>query len=178
MKKASILFLGGIVLLFSAYTLIQSSNWNLKEDTYTIKFSGKKVDGQFKGLKTSIVFDPAHPEKSKLSATVEVSTINTGNGMKDTHAKSETAFDAGAFPTIKFESTSVSQKNGKYEAVGNLTIKGISKPLTIPFSFDSKGSESVFTGKFMVSPKAFNMTRNGLPDSVEVDLNIPVTKAP
>lgn len=178
MKKSAILLLSLSVIFFSAYTIIQSSGWNVKEDTYTVKFSGKKVEGQFKGLKATISFDPANPEKSKITATIDPNTISTGTGMKDTHAKSETALDASAFPMIKFESTAVSKKDGKYMAAGNLTMKGITKPLTIPFTFETKGDASVFSGKFKVAPKEFNMTRTGVPDSVEVELSIPVNKAP
>ncbi|MBL7911864.1 MAG: YceI family protein [Bacteroidia bacterium] len=164
------------ILFASAFTVIQSVNWKLKEDAYTVSFKGPKVDGVIKGLKTSIVFDEANPEKSKITATMDANTVNTGNGMKNKHAKAEDALNAAQFPEIKFESTSVSGKVGNYTAVGKLTIKGVTKEINLPFTFENKGAEAVFKGKFSIVTKDYNITKKGTPDVLEIDLNVPVTK--
>lgn len=164
------------VLLASAFTVIQSTNWKLKEEAYSVTFKGGKVEGAIKGLKTSIAFDEAKPENSKITATLDVSTINTGNGMMNKHAKSEEALDAKKFPSINFESVSVTGKEGSYIANGKLTIKGITKEIKLPFTFENKGSESLFKGKFSITPKDFNINRGGTPETLEIEITAPVTK--
>jgi polyisoprenoid-binding protein YceI len=164
------------VLIASAFTVIQSTNWKLKEEAYSVTFKGGKVEGVIKGLKTSITFDEAKPENSKIIATLDVNTINTGNGMMNKHAKSEDGLDAKKFPSINFESLSVTGKNGKYSANGKLTIKGVTKEINLPFTFENKGLESLFKGKFNIKPKDFNITRGGTPEALEIEITAPVTK--
>ena len=176
MKKAKLAIGVLTVLIASAFSLLESVNWKLKEDAYAVNFSGGKVKGILKGLKTTILFDEASPEKSKISATLEVNTINTGNGMMNKHALSETALDAEKFPAITFESATVSKKGTGYEAIGKLTIKGVSKEVVVPFTFENKGKEGVFKGKFTIVPKDYAITRGGTPDVLEIELTVPVNK--
>lgn len=164
------------VLAASAFTAIQSTNWKLKEDAYSVTFKGKKVEGIIKGLKTNISFDEAKPENSKITASLDVNSINTGNGMKNKHAKSEDALAADKFPTINFESVSVTGKNGTYTAHGKLTIKGITKDINLPFTFENKGAGAEFKGKFSIAPKDYNITKGGTPETLEIEISTPVTK--
>ena len=165
-----------IVLLASAFTVADSVNWKVKEDAYALTFKGGKIDGSIKGLKASILFDEANPEKSKISTTLDVNTVNTGNGMMNKHAQSESALDVKNFPTISFESTSVSGKNGSYTAVGKLTMKGVTKEVSLPFTYENKGATALFKGKFSIAPKEYNITRTGTPDVLEIEITVPVTK--
>ena len=174
--KSTKLVLGLLVLLMaSAFTVTTSANWKLKEDAYSVTFKGGKVDGIIKVLNTSILFDEANPEQSKITALLDVSTINTGNGMMNKHAKSETGLNAKEFPVIKFESVAVTGNGGMFSAIGKLTIKGITKEIKLPFTFENKGAEGVFKGTFNIVTKDFNITRTGTPDVLEIALNIPVT---
>ena len=175
--KSIKLALGALtVLIASAFTAIQSTNWKLKGDAYSVTFKGKKVDGVIKGLKTNISFDEAKPENAKITASLDVNTINTGNGMKNKHAKSEDALDAKKFPTINFESVSVTGKGGTYVAIGKLTIKGVTKEISLPFTFENKGAESEFKGKFTITPKDYTITKDGTPETLEIEITTPVTK--
>jgi polyisoprenoid-binding protein YceI len=176
MKTTKFILSAFVVLFLSAFTIIQSSNWNLKEDVYAVTFKGTKVNGVIKGLKTSIVFDEAKPENSKISATLDVNTVNTGNGMMNKHAKSEEGLDAKKYGTITFESTSVSRKGSSYNAAGKLTIKGVTKEINLPFTFETVGTESVFKGKFSITPKDYNIIKGGTPEILDIDIIAPVTK--
>jgi polyisoprenoid-binding protein YceI len=176
MKKIKLTIGVFTVLIASAFTVIESVNWKVKEDIYAVNFSGGKVKGIIKGLKSTIVFDEVNPEKSKISASLDVSTINTGNGMMNKHAKSESALDAEKFSTITFEATSISKKGTAYEATGKLTVKGVTKEIVLPFTFENKGAEAIFKGTFSIVPKDYGVTRSGTPDKLDIELNIPVIK--
>ncbi len=165
-----------VILTTSAFTVLQSTNWKVKEDAYTVTIKGTKVDGIIKGLKATILFDETKPEASKISATLDANSLNTGNGMKNKHAKSEEGLDSKKFPEIKFEAVSVTGKAGSYNAAGKLTIKGITKDVNLPFTFQNKGAEGVFTGKLNILSKDYNITKSGVPESFEIEIITPVTK--
>lgn len=164
------------ILIISAFTIIQSTNYKVKEGSYSVAFKGGKVKGVMTGLKASIVFNENSPETSKIVATINATTINTGSGMMDKHAKSESALNTKAYSVIGFESISITRKNGSYEALGKLTIKDVTKEVKLPFTFEHKGDDFLLKGKFSIAPRDFNITRMGTPDLLEIDLIIPVTK--
>jgi polyisoprenoid-binding protein YceI len=171
MKKYLWILLGVIILGFSAFAI---SGWKVKSSGYSVKFAGGKIKGEFKGLKANISFDPAHPQQAKIWASINANSISTGFFIKNSHAKS--ALDAEKYPTISFRSTTVNKSGNGYQAAGKLTLKGISKPVTIHFTFNGKGRDGVFKGSFKIAPKEFNITRNGTPDVLTIYLNVPVTK--
>ncbi|WPU96617.1 YceI family protein [Mucilaginibacter sabulilitoris] len=162
-----------IVLFVSFSAFIAVTTWKVKEP-YEIKFANGRIHGEFTGLKANIQFDKAHPEESKISASIDVNTLSTGFFIKTSHAKD--ALDADNYPTISFTSTGVTKTANGYDANGKLTLKGVTKPVTIHFTFDDKGNEGVFKGDFRVIPKDFNITKNGTPDDLAITLNVPVTK--
>ena len=176
MKALTVFSITASAILASAFTIYQSVNYKVKYDAYAITFKGGRVEGTFKGLKASIVFNESSPENSKIIATIDASSIETGNSLKDKHAKSENGLNTKAFSLIGFESTSVTGKAGVYEAQGKLTLKGITKTVKLPFTFEHKGTESLFKGKLTIIPNDFNVTKAGTPDVLEIDLTIPVTK--
>ena len=176
MKSLTIITATASILLASAFTIYQSVNYKVKDDAYAIKFKGGRVEGTFKGLKSSILFNEASPETSKIIATIDASSIETGNSLKDKHAKSENGLNAEVFSLIGFESTSITGKAGVYEAQGKLTLKGITKTVKLPFIFEHKGTEYLFKGKLTIVPNDYNVTKAGTPDVLEIDLMIPVTK--
>lgn len=94
------------------------------------------VRGQFSKLTGRAVFDPAQPEQAKVYAEVEVASIDTGNAKRDEHLRSADFFDAPNHPVMRFESTAVKKVGpGRYQMTGNLTIRGITRPVT----FDVEG---------------------------------------
>lgn len=169
MKKTRYPLLIALFIGFSAF--IVSTNWKVKEP-YEVKFSGGKIHGEFRGLKAHIQFDKAHPEDSKISASIEASTIATGFFLKNSHVKD--ALDADNYPTISFSSTKVSKSGSEYEAKGELHMKGVTRTVTIHFTFEDKGNEGVFKGTFKLAPKAFNITHKGTPDELTILLVVPV----
>ena len=88
------------------------------------------VKGEFGAITGSLQFDSNDPTKSKVEASIDAATITTGDTQRDAHLKSPDFFDAEKFPTLAFQSTSVS-KNGKDEltVAGDLTIHGVTRPV-------------------------------------------------
>jgi len=174
MKKFIFPLTAIIIIAASAFTVIKSQDWKIA-DNYSVKFDGGDPSGQFSGLKGTVSFDPNDLAGSKFDVSIDVATINTGNGMKNTHAKSAMWFDAEKYPTIHFASSSFTKTASGYEVKGTLDMHGVQKEITIPFTFNN----NVFEGSFQVSRLDYNINSaepNHGASTFKVDLSVPVTK--
>ena len=163
-----------LVLIASAFTFFQSLDWKIS-DNYSVKFDGGDPAGTFTGLKGTIRFDENNLAASRFDCTVDVETINTGNGMKNTHAKSEKWLDAAKYPVIRFTSKSIIKTTGGFEAKGTLDFHGVQKEITLPFTFIN----NVFAGTFEVNRMEYNVNLeepNHGAQVLKVTLNVPVTR--
>ena len=158
----------------TAFAAITSQNWKISED-YSVKFSSVDPSGVFKGLQGNISFDEKSLAASKFDVTVDVATINTGNGMQNTHAKSEKWFDAEKYPQIKFTSSEIVAAAAGYQAKGILEMHGVKKEITIPFTFKN----NIFNGAIEVNRNDFGIgdpNHQKVPPTLKVELNVPVSK--
>jgi polyisoprenoid-binding protein YceI len=90
------------------------------------------VRGEFPGLSGIITFDPASPANSRVEADIDVKTITTRDDQRDTHLKSPDFFDVEKFPTMRFVSRKVVPNgNGESKVIGDLTIHGVTKEVTL-----------------------------------------------
>lgn len=173
MKKHFYFAAAIFITIASAFTAVQSPDLKIA-DNYYIKFDGGDPAGEFRGLKGTIRFDPNNLEASQFDVSIDVATINTGNGMKNTHAKSDKWLDAEKYPEIKFTSTSITRTSEGFEAKGVLDMHGVQKEITLPFTFRN----NVFSGKFEVNRLDYNINTEE-PDHgaavLKVDISVPVT---
>ncbi len=168
---SALILVSGIGLSFKTLT----ETWMPDNTKYSVKISSSKFEGIFKGLKTNIHFDETKPEQASIEASIEAETINTGNGLRNKHAKQ--GIEAAKYPTIRVVSTAISGKGNQFEFVGKLTIKETKRELKFLFQFMRLSpSEGLFNGTFTVKPSDFNIKKSGTPESFIVTLNIPVTK--
>ena len=93
-----------------------------------------KVRGSFNEFEGSGYFDAENPSASNLELTIQAASIDTRNADRDGHLKSNDFFDMEAYPTITFASTSVERIDDEnYRVTDDLTIKGVTKPVTVDF---------------------------------------------
>lgn len=95
--------------------------------------------GQFGDVKGTLVLDPAAPDKAKLDVTIPIASLSTASTELNKHLLGADFFDAAKFPEARFVSTSVKATGTKAVITGNLTIKGITKPVTLNASFVGAG---------------------------------------
>ena len=174
MKKQVYLLAALTLIVASAFTIMQSQNWKVAEG-YSVKFEGGDPSGEFTGLKGTIQFDEKSLATSKFEVTVDVASINTGNGMKNTHAKGAGWFDVEKYPTINFTSSAITKTPTGFEAKGTMEIHGVKKDFTIPFTF----ANNTFASSFDLNRMDFNLDDGKhakMAPAMKVTLNIPVTK--
>src|SRR6185437_15683543 len=150
MKKLIYPIVSLIILATSVFAVVKSQDWKIK-DNYSIKFTSKDPSGIFTGLKGDIKFDENNLATSKFNVTIDATTVNTGNGMQNQHAKSEKWFDVAKYPVIKFTSDAIAKTSTGFQAAGTLELHGEKKPITIPFTFTRNAAGGTFNGSFDVN---------------------------
>jgi polyisoprenoid-binding protein YceI len=174
MKKQTYLIASIALIVAAAFTFIQAQDWKIA-DGYSIKFDAGDPSGEFTGLKGTIQFDEKNLAASKFNVTIDVNSINTGNGMKNTHAKGANWFDAEKYPTIAFTSSSIVKTASGYEANGTLEMHGVKKEIALPFTFVN----NIFAAEIEVSRMDFGLDDGKhakMSPTLKVSINVPVTK--
>ncbi len=95
--------------------------------------------GQFKEINGIVTFDAANPSKNSVELSVPVESIDTHNDKRDQHLKSPDFFNAQQFPMLTFKSTKIEGSGDTYKVTGDLTIHGVTKPITIDFKKGGEG---------------------------------------
>ncbi|WP_299537121.1 YceI family protein [Ulvibacterium sp.] len=152
MKSRGILFL---VLLLLQSTLVLAQN-GISKAEISFTFVSKDVDGSISGFSSSSSIDLDNIATSKFNGSVRVETIKTGNFLRDWSLKGKKYFDADTHPNIRFESTSIETTDTGFNVMGQLTIKGKSKPIRIDFvqtGNQLKGTTTLFSSDFGINIK-------------------------
>ena len=141
-----------------------------------------KVRGSFNEFEGSGSFDAENPANSRLQLTIQAASIDTRNADRDGHLKSNDFFDMENHPEITFASTTVEQVDAEnYRVTGVLTIKGVTKPVTVDFEYtgtatDPFGNQRIgFEGKTTVNRKDWGVNWNAALDAGGVLVSEKVT---
>ena len=125
-----------------------------------------KVRGQFQDFEGTAHVDAENPAASSVSLTIRPASISTGSADRDGHLQSGDFFDVEAFPEITFTSTAVERDGAEWSITGDLTIKGTTKSVTIPFeetgtAVDPFGNTRVgFEGATTINRKDWDLSWN------------------
>lgn len=166
-----------LLLGFSTITMVLAQPIKHAEITFKIKNAGLTVNGSLGNFDGKIDFDPANLLESKIVASVDVSTIETGIGMRDKHLKKEDYFDAEKFPKINMESVSLTSKeDNAYEGKFKLTIKGHTEEIKLPFTVNTDGDISTFDGNFEIDRRDYGVGGNSflMSDDVKVFIKVSI----
>jgi polyisoprenoid-binding protein YceI len=174
-------------LLFAAALLLQASlfaqatTWKNDKMHSKLTFTAthllvSDVDGLFKKFDVTITATKPDFSDAIFELSADVSSINTEVEMRDNDLKSANYFDAAAYPTISFKSTSI-KPNGqnKYKLTGNLTMHGVTKPVTLDLWYRgttenpmSKQPDAGFKITGILKRSDFNIGAN-TPDAIVSD---------
>ena len=95
--------------------------------------------GRFNDIAGTVVFDKDNPSKSSVELSVPVESLDTHNSIRDRSVKGPDFFDAKQFPTMTFKSTKVEGSGDTLKVSGDLTIHGVTKPMTVDFKKGGEG---------------------------------------
>lgn len=93
------------------------------------------VSGKFNSFEGSVESDKEDFSDAKISFSADIDSIHTGNDQRDGHLKSADFFDAANHPKLSFTSTSFEKSGDDYKLLGNLTLRGVTRPVTLNVEF-------------------------------------------
>lgn len=151
------------------------------EITFTLRHMGVgKSRGRFDKFDGQIVTADS-PEESSVTATIDASSINTGNADRDAHVRNEDFLDVDNHPTATFRSTAIRQDGDDWAIDGELTLHGVTKPVTLKAEFGgvaddgSGGSLLGVSASTTINRTEFGIGPNGgamLGEKVTITLDI------
>jgi polyisoprenoid-binding protein YceI len=172
MKKILITLL---LLGIGFYNYAQSYTADIK---FYIKNLGSTVEGTLEGFDGEINFNAEDLPGSKIRATVDVATINTGINMRDNHLQAKSFFNEEEYPEIIMESQEINPLGDeRFLGYFDLTIKGPTKVVEVPFSYTKSGNTESFKGSFTINRRDFDVGGGLVPTGDEVKVEIRVERS-
>ncbi|MGO9599122.1 MAG: YceI family protein [Isosphaeraceae bacterium] len=140
--------------------------------------------GRFKGLSGTFAVDAKSPAGTYFELSAQADSIDTDNAQRDEHLKSPDFFNAKQFPAITFNSKAVKPVKGGYEVAGELTLHGVTRPLTILLKggrtaeFPRGVWRTGYAGDFTIKRSEFGMDKmlGAVGDDILVQLSFEGTK--
>lgn len=160
-RRVKLLLIGTALLPFFAVPA-RAMDWTLVPAQSSLGFTGTQVGAPFAGkfgrFSGTIDFDPAAPGNTRIRIVVDMASAETGDPQRDTAMPGGDWFDVAKFPQAVFEAKSA-RKVGEsdYEAVGSLTIRGVTQPVTLPFHATVSGSTLHAAGKLDLRRNAYGI---------------------
>lgn len=169
-------------------TAAYAQDWQIDRAHSAAQFSVRHlmvstVRGHFGKLTGVVRYDPAKPGEASVEAEVDVSTIDTREAKRDAHLKSPDFFDVEKYPAMTFRSTKLEPAGpGKFKMTGNLTLRGVTRPVVFDLDGvsepikDQRGGERMgATATAKINRSDFGMTWNRLLEAGGVTVGDEVT---
>jgi len=179
------------VAMMCAGASAQTSTWTIdpvhSSSQFEIRHMGvSNVHGSITGIKGSVKLDEKDITKSSVEVTLDTTTVDTANAMRDKDLKSENFFNVEKNPTMTFKSTAITRVGGKLKMTGDLTLNGVTKPVTLDLEGPStpvtaRGKTiSGFTASGVLKRSDFNFGTKDLPpalgDQVKLVIDVEIDK--
>lgn len=151
---------------------------------FSSSFDGGAFTGSFRRWDAAIRFDPANLAGSSVTATFDMTSAVTGDSGRDEALPQDEWFAAGKFPKATFAAGTFKALGGnRYQAVGTLTMRGVTKPLTLPFTLVITGGVARMNASVGLNRLAFGVgqgewkTTEVVPGTVTVNISLTARRA-
>ncbi|MFT4076195.1 MAG: YceI family protein [Asticcacaulis sp.] len=159
------------------------TTWTVDKSATTIAFattfSGEAINGGFTSYAATIAFDPEQLDKSHVKVTIDLASVNSGDGDRDGTLKSDAFFNVTATPKAIYEASSFTKTDAThFVAKGKLTLHGTTKPLSLPFTLNIKSGIATMAGTVDLDRTAFGVgtgdwaKTDSVPAKVTVKINL------
>lgn len=163
----------------------QAAHWNVDRAKsklgFTVSWAGRPYVATFGSWKANISFDPADLAHSSADVLIDVASETSGDDETDDGVKGAQGFQASQFSTARFQTTSIAHKSrNDYVATARLTIRGITRTVTLPFTLTFAGNGAHMKGAAVVSRMDFGVGQGGdfgkpEPVAYQVTVNVDLT---
>jgi polyisoprenoid-binding protein YceI len=154
--------LGGAAMLASSALAAPAQNWAVDPANSKLGFKGAMNGDAFNGLfhrwSAQIAFDPKNLAGSKVAVGIDVASAATGDADRDQAMPTPDWFSAKTLPRASFVTTGFKDLGGgRFEADGDLTIRGVKRPLALPFTLAISGDTARMNGSAVINRTAFGI---------------------
>lgn len=164
------------------------SNWNVDKGASRVgfrsSFGGGAFDGVFRRWDARIQFDPKALDKSSVVASIDLASAATGDDSRDQALPTPDWFFTGKFPRATFSARQFKETGaGRYQAIGTLNIRGVTRPAVLPFTLQINGDQALMKGSLTIDRKAFGIgqgqfaTAESVPFGVQVSVTVKAQRA-
>lgn len=148
--------------------------WRIDPAHSLMEFSARhmmvtNVKGRFATFNGAVILDEVDPARSRVFVEIDASTVDTRNEQRDAHLRSEDFLHVERHPTITFRSTAIEPKGpDRFLVTGDLSIRGVSRPVTLDATLNGKGTTPFgtevvgFSAETAINRKDWNMQKNVL----------------
>ena len=161
---------------FGPMAMAEMSKWHVDYDHSTVGFQVvhmvvSKTNGKFTDYSGVVEMDPEAKEFKTIEAVVQTNSVNTDHQKRDEHLRSPDFFDVNAFPTMTYKMTSYKKTGDQYAALGDLTLLGVTKEITLVGTFNGVAQDpwgntrAGFTAEGTINRKDFGMKFSKLLDN-------------
>ena len=170
-----------IILLVSLTNITFAQNWKpvTAGVNFKMKMLGTNVNGNFKGFSGILKFDPNDLANSSLNGTVDATTVDTDNNLRNRHIREkEEFFNVAKYPKVKMKTTKIEKDGNNYMGYFDLTMKETTKNVKIPFIFKQEGDKATFQGSTVINRRDWKVGGGtfGMGDNVTFTITINATK--
>ena len=184
-----LLALIALVSLAGAARAALAPAWTVDKAASAVRFSStmnnEAFSGVFRRWDADIRFDPQNLAGSGVTATIETASVATGDADRDQALPTAAFLAAAKFPKATFTARAFKALGaGRYLAIGQLTLRGVGKPLTLPFTLAITGREARMKASVALNRLAFGVGQDewkatvALPATVTVNITIAAKRAP
>ena len=170
----------GALFVCLGFLTASASEWDMQADSSSVRFigvqEGSAFRGRFEDFFAMVSFDPASFDEGRIVGSVQVASVNSGDQERDSTLLDQEWFDPGTHPVSQFESDQIQKlEDGTFQAHGQLTLRGVTNPVTMDFSFETSDSGAQLSGSFEIRRLDFGVgwpATNWVDDEVSVQVEL------
>ena len=152
---------GLLLLALAAAGSVQAAGWVVDPKASSLRFTGtaqgEDFEGRFERFTAKIVFDPAAPAGSSFDVDIDLASADTRNEERDAALGEADFFDVATHPRARYVASEFVPVGTGFEARGTLTLRGVSKPVTLVFTWTPREGGATLEGKATLDRTAFGV---------------------
>lgn len=182
MRGLGLSLLAATLALWTQASAAPAPAWSVDRAGSSVRFAstfnGTPFSGGFSRWDADIRFDPANLAGSEVTATIDMTSASTGDADRDQSLPTPVFFSAAKFPRAIFSArTFTAQGGGHYQAIGTLTLRGVTKPLTLPFTLALNGPSAKMSASLPLNRLAFGVGQDEWSKPTAIPAAVTVTIA-
>lgn len=142
--------------------------------TWVATFNKQPITGEFKDWNAAIVLDEANLATAKVKVEVRTASVESGDPERDSALQGKDFFNSAATPLAVFESQNVRKTPQGYEAVGTLTLAGVSKPAVLPFTLETANGKATAQGVLKLNRQDYAVGKGAWAKASEIGNDVDV----